>query len=74
MRRAFSFLRNIFGRRQTPALADETPLRRFWRRVIMALLPPLSMLLSFVALALLLPHEGNNWILPLGLMFPKDLQ
>jgi Zn-dependent protease len=35
----------------------------------MALLPPLSMLLSIVALALLLPYQGGNWILPIGLMF-----
>jgi Zn-dependent protease len=34
----------------------------------MALLPPLSLLLSFVALVLLLPHHERNWILPGGLM------
>jgi Zn-dependent protease len=34
----------------------------------MALLPLLSMLLSFVALALLLPRQGSNWLLPIGLM------
>ena len=34
----------------------------------MALLPPLSLLLSIGALVLLLPHYGGNWILPIGLM------
>ena len=63
-------LQNIFGRKQTPSIPDETSPRRFWRRVIMTLLPPLSMFLSIVALALLLPRQGSNWhwLLPIGLM------
>lgn len=64
MRGSFSPLRNIFG----GGPVDETPPHRFWRRVIMALLPPLSLLLSFVALASLFPHQGSNWLLPIGLM------
>lgn len=73
MRGSFSFLRNIFGRGPVgtglaPTLPDETAPRPLWHRVLMALLPPLSLLLSFGALALLLPRHGSNWILPIGLM------
>src|SRR5262249_12491808 len=70
MRPYFSSLRNIFGKGHTPSPPDETPPRRFWRRVMMTLLPLLSMVLSVVALALLLPRQGSswNWILPIGLM------
>ena len=82
MRGSFSDLQNIFRRKPVgdgmgadptstvsdPSLPAETPSHRFWRRVFMALLPPLSLLLSIVALALLFPHHGNNWILPIGLM------
>ena len=77
MRGSFSFLwnilRNIMGRRplekgSVPSLPDEMPPHPLWRRIIMALLPPLSLLLSFVALALLLPHQEGNWVLPGGLM------
>ena len=64
MRGPFSFWRNISG----GGPADETPPHPFWRRAIMALLPPLSLLLSFVVLALLFPHYGGNWLLPIGLM------
>lgn len=71
MRAFFSSARNIFGRKQTSSLPDETPPQGVWRRVIMTLIAPLSMLLSFGALVLLLPHQGSNWdwILPIGLMF-----
>jgi Zn-dependent protease len=63
MRRSFSSLQNIFV-----AQPDETAPHRFWRRVIMALLPPLSLFVSIVALALLFPRQGSNWLLPIGLM------
>jgi Zn-dependent protease len=69
MRPFFSSLRNIFGRKQTPSLPDEILPQHVWRRVMMTLLPPLSMLLSFGALTLLLPRQGSNWVLPIGLMF-----
>ncbi len=51
-----------------PSLPDEMPPHPLWRRIIMAFLPPLSLLLSFVALVLLLPHQERNWVLPGGLM------
>jgi Zn-dependent protease len=68
MRPSFSFLRNIFGRGQPSSLSDKMPPHRFWHRVILALLPPLSLLLSIVALAFVFPHRGGSWILPIGLM------
>ena len=63
MRGLFSWLMDFFT-----ADPDETKPHRFWRQLVLALLPPVSMLVSIVILVLLFPHHENHLLLIIGLM------